>query len=67
MPNTIETLILSNNFNQDLNILPKNLKVLNMSENINCNLFVNYPETLEELIIIETHPDRYHICGYEKY
>ena len=38
-----------------------------MSENIDCNLFVNYPETLEELIIIETHPDRYHICGYEKY
>jgi len=67
LPNTIETLILGNNFNQDLNILPKKLKVLNMGENIDCNLFVDYPETLEELIIVETHPDRYHICGYEKY
>jgi hypothetical protein len=67
LPDTVQTLILGTYFKQDLNILPKNLKVLNMSKNIDCNLFVNYPETLEELIIIETHPDRYHICGYEKY
>lgn len=67
LPNTIETLILGHTFVQDLNILPKNLKVLNMGVNIDCNLFVDYPESLEELIIIETHPDRYHICGYEKY
>jgi len=67
LPDTLETLILDVYCNQDLNNLPKNLKVLNMGGNIDCNLFVNYPETLEELIIIETHPDRYHICGYEKY
>lgn len=58
LPDTIEILEIGYECYLDLNYLPKNLKILDMGENIECNILVNYPESLEELKIIETHPQK---------
>jgi hypothetical protein len=59
LPDTVEILEIGYESNLDLNYLPKNLKILDMGENITCNILVKYPESLEELKIIETHPQKY--------
>lgn len=59
LPNTVEILEVGYGSKLDLNYLPKNLKILDMGENISCNILVKYPESLEELKIIETHPQKY--------
>ena len=57
-PDTMEILEVGYESNLDLNYLPKNLKILDMGENITCNILVKYPESLEELKIIETHSQK---------
>jgi len=66
LPKKLEYLELGNYFNNNLNNLPKTLKVLDLNENKICNILVNYPESLEKIDIIETHPQSKLLCKHIK-
>lgn len=56
LPDTLEILEVSDNFEYELRCLPPNLKKLDMGENKECDILIDFPESLEEIVIIETHP-----------
>jgi hypothetical protein len=58
LPDNLEILEIGDEYDHELNNLPNTLQCLDMGENIKCNIILEYPKSLKELKIIETHPQR---------
>lgn len=66
LPKNLEYLELGDYFNNNLNNLPNTLKVLDLNNNKVCNVLINYPESLDTIHIIETHPQTELLCKHIK-
>ena len=62
LPINLEYLKLGYDFNNNISNLPKTVKALDLDDNNICNILINYPESLETIRIIETHPQKQLLC-----